>query len=239
MRLSSELGHQYNKSTLFKMRKLYLSFRNEKVAPLVPQLTWSHCLLLIPLEDKAIIYYAYQVIYRNLSKRQLADAIKNKEYERLPEETKNDLVIRNDSKINDYIKNPIIIKDNIGFDVVTEKVLQRLILEDISSFMKELGEGFCFIDNEYKIKISDRYNYIDLLFYNIQFNCYVVVELKITELRKEHIGQIEAYMNYIDKNLKRIDQDRTIGIIIVKKDNCFIMEYCSDSRILRTTYEVV
>lgn len=81
--------------------------------------------------------------------------------------------------------------------------------------MKELGEGFCFIDNEYKIKIGDRYNYIDLLFYNIKFNCFVVVELKIIELKKERIGQIETYMNYIDKHLKRLDQDSTIGIIIL------------------------
>ena len=88
-------------------------------------------------------------------------------------------------------------------------------------------------------KIGNTYNYIDLLLYNIKFNCYVVVELKVTELKKEHIGQIEIYMNYIDKNLKDIMQDKTIGIIICKKDNKFIMEYCSDSRILSKEYKLV
>ena len=108
----------------------------------------------------------------------------------------------------------------------------------MSGFLKGLGNGFSFIDNEYKIKIGNNYNYIDLLLYNITYNCYIVIELKVTELKKEHIGQIETYMNYIDKNLKTINQDKTIGIIITKKDNKFIMEYCSDKRILNATYEL-
>ena len=112
-------------------------------------------------------------------------------------------------------------------------------MEDLPSFLKELGNGFTFVENEYKIRIGNSYNYIDLLLYNIKFNCYVVVELKVTELKKEHIGQIEVYMNYIDKNLKDIMQDKTIGIIICKKDNKFIMEYCSDKRILSKEYKFV
>ena len=100
--------------------------------------------------------------------------------------------------------------------------------------MKELGNSFSFIDNEYKIKIGDRYNYIDLLLFNIEFNCYVVVELKVTELKKKHIGQI--YMNYINKNLRKINQDKTIGIIICKKENKYVIEYSSDERIVTITY---
>ena len=66
-----------------------------------------------------------------------------------------------------------------------------------------------------------------------------MIELKITELKKEYIGQIEVYMNYIDSNLKTITQDKTIGIIICKKDNKFIMEYCSDKRIISKEYELI
>lgn len=131
-----------------------------------------------------------------------------------------------------------IIKNNKN-KILSEKLLQKIILEDISSFLKELGNGFTFIDNEYKIKMGDRYNYIDLLLFNIEFNCYVVVELKITELKKEHIGQIEIYMNYIDNNIKKIYHDKTIGIIICKKDNKFILEYCSDKRILSREFILV
>ncbi len=105
--------------------------------------------------------------------------------------------------------------------------------------MSELGNSFSFIGSEFKIKIGDRYNYIDLLLFNIEFNCYVVVELKVTELKKEHIGQIEIYMNYIDNNLRKINQEKTIGIIICKKDNKYVIEYCSDNRIISREYEFV
>lgn len=105
--------------------------------------------------------------------------------------------------------------------------------------MKELGNSFCFIGSEYKIKIGNNYNYIDLLLYNIEYNCYVVVELKVTELKKEHIGQIEIYMNYIDRNIKKINQNKTIGIIICKKDNKYIIEYCSDKRIISREYLLI
>ena len=105
--------------------------------------------------------------------------------------------------------------------------------------MKELGSSFSFVGSEYIIKIGDRYNYIDLLLFNIEFNCYVVVELKIIELKKEHIGQIQIYMNYIDENLRKINQDKTIGIIICKQDNKYAIKYCSDDRIIAREYELV
>ena len=140
--------------------------------------------------------------------------------------------------IKDFIKNPIVIRNkyNIDKESITEKILQRLILEDIPSFLKELGEGFTFVENEYKIKIGNTYNYIDILLFNYIYNCFVVIELKVTELKKEHIGQIEVYMNYVDKNIKTINQDKTIGVIICKKDNGYYIEYSSDSRIYHKEY---
>ena len=114
----------------------------------------------------------------------------------------------------------------------------RLILEDLSFFLKELGEGFCFVDSEYKIKVGTSYNYIDILLFNIIYNCYVIVELKITELKKEHIGQINLYMNYIDKKVKNLNHNNTIGIIICKKDNYFVIEYSSNPNIFRTVYKI-
>ena len=104
--------------------------------------------------------------------------------------------------IEDFIKNPIIIRNNLGIEEISEKILKRLILEDLDNFLKELGSGFCYIENEYKIKVGNNYNYIDILLFNIIYNCYVVVELKVTELKKDHIGQINMYMNYIDRNVK-------------------------------------
>ena len=239
-KLVIEVGKKYNRSTLFRMKQFYNVFSNEKVAPLVQQLSWSHCLILLPIKNiNEINYYINQVSKRNLSKRQLEEIVKNNEYERLDEATREKLITEEETTLVDLIKNPIVIKNNSGKEIVSEKVLQKLILEDLPSFLKELGNGFTFVENEYKIKIGNTYNYINLLLYNIEFNCYVVVELKVTELKKEHIGQIEFYMNYIDKNLRKVTQDKTIGIIICKKDNKFIMEYCSDSRILAKEYQLI
>ena len=222
------------------MRKYYKFISHKKTQTLSANLSYSHYSQLLSLKDiNKIDYYIKIAKQQNLSVRQLRERIKNKEYERLDEKTKEKLMSNEEPKVNDFIKNPILIKNNHDYKEISEKILQKLILEDLPSFMKELGEGFSFIDNEYKIKIGDRYNYIDLLLFNYIYNCFIVIELKVTELKKEHIGQIETYMNYIDKNIKRIEQDKTIGIIICKKDNKFIMEYCSDDRIYQRMYELV
>lgn len=219
------------------MRKLYLF---SKVHPLGAQLTMSHYRLLFPLNDNnEIDYYIDQITKRNLSKRELQMIIKSNEYERLPKDTKNKLIKKETPSVVDFIKSPIQIKNFQNKEIVSEKVLQKLILEDISLFLKELGNGFTFIENEYKIKFGDRYNYIDLLLYNIKYKCYVVVELKVTELKKEHTGQIMTYMNYIDKNIKTIYENETVGIIICKKNNKYVIEFCSDKRIITREYELV
>lgn len=165
--------------------------------------------------------------------------IKSNEYERLDEITKNKLIDKEDFNILDFVKNPILIKNSHKYENISEKILQKLILEDIENFMKELGTGFSFIGSEYKIKIGNRYNYIDLLLYSIEYNCYVVIELKVTELRKEYIGQIEIYMNYINHHLRKTNQNKTIGIIICKKDSKYVIEYCSDERIIAREYELM
>ena len=205
--------------------------------PLGAQLTMSHYRLLFPLnDDNEIDYYINQIIKRNLSKRELEKIIKSNEYGRLPENTRNKMIKKEESNVVDFVKSPIQIRNNWNKEIISEKVLQKLILEDISIFLEELGNGFTFIKNEYKIKIGNIYNYIDLLLFNIKYNCYVVVELKVTELKKEHIGQIQIYMNYIDKHIKTINQDKTIGIIITKRDNHYYIEYSSDKRILTREY---
>ena len=151
-KLMTEVGKKYNKRTLFRMKQFYTLFSNEKVSALPTQLSWSHFVELLVLRDvKEINYYIDISIKNNLSYRQLNKRIKNKEYERLPEETKKKLITKEESKVEDLIKNPIIINNKNNYEVISEKVLQRMILEDIPSFLEELGNGFTFIKNEYKI----------------------------------------------------------------------------------------
>ena len=184
-------------------------------------------------------YYIKDTKNKNLSVRELEFKIKSSEYERLPIETKNKLIFHDEFEVKDLVPNPIIIRNKNNIEIVTEKALHNLILEDIESFMKELGSSFSFIGSEYKIKIGDRNHYIDLLLFNIKFNCYVVIELKVTEFKVEYTSQVQKYMNYIDKNIKEINNNNTIGILICKKENKFVIEYCSDERIAVRKYELV
>ena len=234
-RLTNELGKKYSYTYLTRMRQFYLL--GKKVAPLAQQLTWSHYVELISLKNiDEIRYYIDISASQNLSRNELRNRIKSKEYERLDNKTKEKLINKENTLVSDFIKDPIIVNNSLNYIEISEKVLKELILNDMKNFLKQLGNDFCYISDEYKIKIGNTYNYIDILLYNIEFNCYVVVELKVTELRKEHIGQIEIYMNYIDKNKKGIGMSNTIGLIISKYKNEYIIEYSSDNRIKVTTY---
>ena len=239
-KLKIDLNKKYNERTLRRYRQFYNFVTNLKWSAMPTKLSWSHIteLMILSNEDE-INYYISVVNDRNIGYRKLGEIIKNNEYGRIDEETKNKLKNKEELKVPDLVKNPIQIRNTSDYNEISEKVLQKLILEDIPSFLKELGNGFCFIDNEYKIKIGDRYNYIDLLLYNIKYKCYVVVELKVTELNSNHTGQIQRYMNYIDKNIKSIDDNKTVGIIICKKENKYVIEYCSDDRIIAREYELV
>lgn len=238
-KLVVEVGKKYNRRTLFRMKQLYNIFSNEKVSTVWTQLTWSHLRLLFGLETDSMNYYIKDTINKNLSVRELEFKIKSNEYERLPIETKNKLILDDEIETTDLVPNPILIRNKNNIDIATEKALHNLILEDIESFMKELGNSFAFMGSEYKIKIGDRNHYIDLLLFNVKFNCYVVTELKVTELKVEYISQVQKYMNYIDKHIKEISNNNTIGILICKRENRFVIEYCSDERIAVREYELV
>ena len=236
-KLTADLNKKYSYRSLNYMMKFY---ELQKMQSVTANLSWGHWIELLSIKNiNEMKYYINQAEKLFLTTRELRQRIKNNEYERLDESTKKKLKEKEELKLPDLVKDPIQIRNTSGNNEISEKVLQKFILEDIESFLKELGNGFCFIGSEYKIKIGDRYNYIDLLLFNYQFNCFVVVELKVTELKKEHIGQIEFYMNYIDKNLKNINQNKTIGIIICKKENKYVIEYCSDDRIISRKYELV
>ncbi len=235
-KLTKELGKGYTYTNLSRMRQFYLLF--QKVATVWQQfnvLTWSHYKLLLTFTNIDEIKYYISISSKlNLSVRELRERIKSKEYERLGK----DVNIEED-KINTLIKNPILIKVKNKNEKLSEYALHQSILENMDDFLKELGMGFAYIGNEVKIKIGNRYNYIDFLLFNTKFNCYVVIELKITEMKAEYIGQITKYMNYADKNIKEVFHDKTVGVIICKKENKYVMEYCSNPNIFVSTYETV
>ena len=185
-KLTADLNKKYSYRSLNYMMKF---FELQKMQSATANLSWGHWIELLSIKNiNEMKYYINQAEKLFLTTRELRQRIKNNEYERLDESTKEKLKEKEELKLPDLVKDPIQIRNTSVNNEISEKVLQKFILEDIESFLKELGNGFCFIGSEYKIKIGDRYNYIDLLLFNYQFNCFVVVELKVTELKKEHIG---------------------------------------------------
>ncbi len=239
-KLTKEFGRKYNYRNLFIMRKFYIIFKDENVNAMRSQLSWTHYRELLTLNNiNEIKYYIRISETQNLSYRKLRERINSREYERLDDKTKEKLINKEEINAGDLIKDPILIRNRFDTNKISEKMLMSFILEDIPSFLKQLGEGFTFIENEYPIKIGDRYNYIYMLLYNIYDNCYVVIELKINEIKKEHIGQVETYMNFIDKNLRTLNQGPTIGIIVCKKKNGYLFKYVTNENIYEREYKLV
>lgn len=235
--LTKEFGKGYGITELRKMRAFY--YIAQKCAPLGRVLTWSHYKLLLPLKNlDEIKFYIDLTIRDNLSKRALAERIKSNEYGRLAPETKQKLKEEKEVNQSEMVPSNIVIPSNKLEEKLTEKVLENLIIDNISEVMGQLGEGYCFIKKQYKLNIGNNKNYIDILLFNIKYNNYVVVEIKAREFRKEDIGQIKLYMNYIDKEVKNITQNKTMGIIITKEVNEFVIRYIKEDNIAISTFDI-
>ena len=236
--LTNEFGTNYGVTNLKYMRQFYNFVK--KGHPLGDQLSWTHYKILLPLKDvNEIKFYIDLTIRNNLSKRALAERIKSDEYDRLPLETKIKLKESKEVKEKDMVPNTIVVPSSKLKEELTEKVLENLIIDNISYVMEQLGEGYCFIKNQYKINIGNKNNYIDILLFNIKYNNYVVIELKVREFRKEDIGQILLYMNYIDKEVKNITHNKTMGIIITKEVDKFVVRYVNHNNIAISSINLV
>ena len=233
--LTNLYGKGYDYTNLSRMRQLYLIF--EKLGTVCQQLSWSHYRYILPLENNnKINYYINVSIKQNLSVRQLIERIKNNEYERLEYKDNIELITNNTKiSIKDMIKNPIHIKIDSNIDKLSEKAFKQFILEKIEEFLLELGYGFTYVGSEYKLGSYK----CDILFFNTELTSYIVIELKVRKLKSMDIGQIKHYMNYIDSNLKKNYMNKTIGIILCKEDNNIVIKYCTDERILFSTYKVL
>ena len=239
IKLEKDIGKKYNERTLRKYRQFYTLFNNQKWPSLPADLNWSHYQELLSIRNiNEIRYYIDSVTKYKLSFRKLREKIRNKEYQRLDESTKLKLINHEETSISDFIKEPIILNKTKDYDKISEIALKEIILNDLDNFLNQLGSGFTYVGNEYPIKMGNTYNYIDILLFNFLYNAFVVVELKVNKLRKQDIGQIEIYMNYINENVKTISQDKTIGIIVCKENDKYIIKYSTDTRIYTTTYKL-
>ena len=135
------------------------------------------------------------------------------------------------------MKNPIIIP--IQSEVNNEHDLELNILANLDYFFKQLGNGFTSVGHQYKLVQNNHIYFIDILLFNIELNCYVVVELKLRSLRKEDKVQIEFYMNLIDEMLKKPFHNKTIGLLITKESDEFIVNFVRNNTIIPLDYKLV
>ena len=234
-RLTSELGKGYSIQNLKNMRRFYLVV--EKRQSLIVQfkslnISWTFIIKLLKLNDvNELLYYINCINKMNLTTRELDSKLKSKEYERLDSKIKEKLMKQEEVSVKDKIPDPIVLEGLEYKEKLTEKIVQKWIDENPASFCEALGEGYTYVKSQYKIKIGSNYNYIDVLLFNYISNSFVVVEIKVTELKKEHIGQIETYMNYIDVNLKKDFHNKTTGILLVRENNKWLIKYINNDGI--------
>ena len=240
--LTNEYGKGYDLSNLRRMRDFYNTF--SMCGSLSHTLNWTHYRILLPIKcESKRNYYINSCIEHSFSVRQLKEYMKSNAYERLVKKDNIKLKYidnnQEEIKILDMIKKPILITMNKSVDKITEKALKKFMLEQIEKTMIELGAGFCFAGSEIPIKIDNKILRPDLVFFNTEFDCYVIIELKLKELTIRDIGQLEFYVKYYDNYKKKPYYNPTVGITISKKTNKSIVELNEKDNIKHTIYELI
>ena len=239
-KLSEKYGKNYGVRTLQRMRQLFLLF--PKASTLWTKLNWSHYKLILPIKNEnERNYYINLVILNNLSVRELRREIKNKAFDRLSYVDKEHIEIISDTNntslsIKDMIKDPIILKADKSLDKIDEQAIHKYIISLLEDKFLELGTGFALIGHEYKLHIDNKTYKIDLLFFNYKLNAFIVVEVKTRKIKHTDIGQLKFYVNYVEDNIKDINHNKTIGLLIVKENDKYVIKYTTSNDILVTTY---
>ncbi len=240
---SKEYGNGYSGRNMRDMRKFYQLFPIWRAV--LAKLTWSHIVKLLPIKNEnERNYYINQIILNSLSSRELINEIKDNAFDRLSYADKENIkLISNEDKsdlaLSDMIKDPIIIKTDKDINNLNEKAIHKLLIEMLEQRFLQLGTGFTLAGHEYPLKINSKTYHTDLLFFNLEINAYVVVEVKNEEYKPSQIGQVKFYMDYIDKNIKKEHHSKTEGILIVKEKDKYVMKYINDKGIYITSFKLL
>ena len=236
--LTEKFGKGYDASNLRRFRQFYSEFK--MCGTVCHTLTWSNIRILLPIKNEnKRNYYINMCIKKNLSARELKKEIKNNAFERLSLADKENIKLISDKNevltIKDTLKDPVLIPINEDLDNISEEKLAKIIRKELEIFLLELGCGYTYAGKEVRMGES----YCDLLFFNTEFLCYVVIELKTRKIKKEDIGQLEYYINYVDENMKKESFNPTIGVLVAKEGNYLVMRYCTNKNIYKTTYKII
>lgn len=237
-RLSGQFGKGFSADNLANMRKLYLTYsKSETVSRKFElpdfQLSWSHYLKLVRIDDEAERrFYELEAIENYWSLRELQRQCDSALYHRLAlsrdkgkvkELSEKGQII---NKPTDALKDPYILEfiDLPDKSAYSESELEKELIDKLEHFLLELGKGFTFVARQKRITIDEKHFKIDLVFYNRLLKAFVIIDLKIGELKHQDIGQIQMYVNYYDRFVKLDDENKTIGIILCRDKSDTLVE---------------
>ena len=247
-KLTNEFGKGFSKRNLERMRKFYICF--PITTTVSSQLSWSHYLELIKIEDKSKRnFYFNECINTKWSVRELQRQRDSLLYERLLLSADKEKVLELSEKgqilktSKDLVKDPFVlefldIKENTNY---LESDLEKNILEHLKEFLLELGKGFGYVGNQVRITLNEEHFYPDLVFYNRILKCFVIIDLKIGKVTHQDIGQMQMYVNYYDREIKQRDENQTIGILLSTNKNETVVKYTlpqSNETIFSTEYKL-
>ena len=244
--LTSRYGKGFSRDNLEKMRNFYLAFRNSET--LSRKLSWSHYCLILRLDSKlARDFYIKESEKEGWSVRELSRQINSMLFERiaLSKDKQGVLNLARKGQVieraDDLIKDPYVL-EFLGLDsVLSETKLEEKIIDNLGKFLLELGKGFMFVARQQRITIEDEHFYIDLVFYNRLLRCFVIIELKIGKLTHQDLGQLQMYVNYYDRAIKKSDENPTVGILLCADKKDAIVEYTlpkKNQQIFASKYKV-
>ena len=223
--LTKEYGNGFTKANIKNMRQFYCCFKIGYT--LCSELSWSHYRCIMRVKNQfARDYYINEAVSRQLSVRELDRLIKTNTYER---EKSNQITYEDNKKNIDVsiLKEPYIL-DFLGLKLnYKEKDLEQSIIDNMSKFLLELGKGYSYVARQKALKIDNKTYYVDLVFYNSILRCYVLIDLKLDKLQHNALSQMDLYCNYFDENIKSDEENKTIGLILVKENNEIVIKYSS------------
>lgn len=226
--LSGSFGRGFSKRNLELMRQFYLTYRIAK-SPISQSLSWTHYIRLMRISDPdERRFYEIEAANNNWSVRELNRQFDSALYQRLAlsrdKEAVKELAIKGQTieKPEDILKDPYVLEFT-GLPELpqyTESKLEQRLIDELQTFLLELGKGFSFVGRQQRITIDEDHYFVDLVFYNRFLRAFVLVDLKIGQLKHQDLGQMQMYVHYYDRFVKMPDENKTIGIILCrdKKD---------------------
>ncbi|MFA5455222.1 MAG: PDDEXK nuclease domain-containing protein [Sulfurimonas sp.] len=231
--LSNELGKGFSVDNLENMRRFYLAFQKRQTLSTQFKLSWSHYVFLTRIDNEnERNFYEMEAVQNNWTLRELKRQFDSGLFERLSLSLEKEKVKSLHSKgqiiesVQDLIKDPYIL-EFVGLPVLSsysESELEQKLIDKLEHFLLELGKGFTFVARQKRITIDEKHFAVDLVFYNRFLKCFVVLDLKIGELKHQDIGQMMMYVNYFDRFEKTDDENLTVGIILCKDKSKALVE---------------